>query len=546
MNRDTPRLRQLGAATRDAYRVRKEPVLMQIASFAELFVWLLVLKSFFLPLFIIPTGSMAETLAGAHATNTCPNCGYEYRVGFHTPRGPQVVQCPNCRQQIATERGAPGGIRLAGKAGDRIVVHGCPFELGGPFGPRRWDVVVFKNPNEPDVNFIKRLIGLPGETIEIIDGDVFVQRPGGETLHPARKTVHAQRSLWFPYYDHDYPPQQSTTDWAMSALRRPPRWQKYHPRWVTVGDSSGWEGLDTRTPRFNGTDLDRRQIQFVSDASGRPPPGQILDIYGYNSTSADYRNVTDVRLSADVELRAGDGYVELSVSKYDHAFYARLGRDGHLTLERGSRDSPERTQLAATTVPLPSHAVRFALGHADYHVTVEIDGKAVLETSPEQYGVVPKVARKLSRRSTPPTIRIAAERTELALAHLLIERDVYYTSGLLRDGQTRPGTATQGHPITLNDDAYFMCGDNSPGSHDSRAWSAADLGPHLRAAYEDGTYALGTVPADQMIGRAFLVYWPGFQPLSETVAERFPDRGLWRLLRFLNKLPDLGRVRWID
>ena len=57
-----------------------------------------------------------------------------------------------------------------------------------------------------------------------------------------------------------------------------------------------------------------------------------------------------------------------------------------------------------------------------------------------------------------------------------------------------------------------------------------DLGPHLRAAYEQGTYELGTVPADQMIGRAFFVYWPGFMPLSS---------------KGPNLLPDLGRVRWI-
>jgi hypothetical protein len=247
--------------------------------------------------------------------------------------------------------------------------------------------------------------------------------------------------------------------------------------------------------------------------------------------ATEYLNVTDVRLSTDVQLRSGDGYIELAISKYDHVFYARLHSDGRLTLEHGSVGSPERKPWAATTISLPSHPVRLALGHADYHVAVDVDDVTVLESSDEQYNVAPEVARQLSARNTPPTIRIAAERIEASLAHLLIERDVHYTSGLLRDGQTQPGTGTQGHPITLNDDAYFMCGDNSPGSHDSRAWSAADLGPHLRAAYEAGTYKLGTVPADQLIGRAFFVYWPGFMPLGA---------------RGPNLLPDLGRVRWIN
>ncbi len=530
MNRDTPRPRQLGVATRDAPKPRKEPVLTQIASFVELFVWLLVLKSFFLPLFIIPTGSMAETLSGAHATYTCPNCGFEYPVGFHNPAGPKIVQCPNCRYQLPTQREQPGGVRLTSKAGDRIVVHGWPFDIGGPFGPRRWDVVVFKNPNEPDINFIKRLIGLPGETIEIIDGDVFVKGKDDDALHAARKTPHAQNALWFPYYDHDYPPQESSTDWAARHKHMRPRWSAYHPRWVTHGDQGGWAGLETRAPRFDGAELSRREIQFVTRVGNDPPPGRVLDVYGYNSTGIEYHDVTDVRLSTDVDLLTGDGYVELSISKYYHFFYARLYADGRVTLERRNHDSPEKQEWGATRVTLPAHPVRFALGHADYHVTVEIDGKTVLESSPEQYGVLPEVARKNSRVRIPPTIRIAAERVEASLACLLIERDVYYTSGNMRDRGTSPGTGTQGHPITLNDDVYFMCGDNSPGSHDSRAWSEQDLGPHLRAAYAEGHYDLGTVPANQMIGRAFLVYWPGFLPLTE---------------KGPNLLPDLGRVRWI-
>jgi signal peptidase I len=537
VSRDTARPRQLGSAARDMRKARKEPLLTQIASFVELFVWLLVLKSFFLPLFIIPTGSMAETLSGAHATFTCPNCGYEYPVGFHQPEGPKVVQCPNCRQQLPTRRERPDGIRLTRQAGDRIVVHGWPFDLGGRFGPSRWDVVVFKKPNQPDVNFNKRLIGLPGETIEIIDGDVFVQGRDDDALHAAPKTRYAQQALWFPYYDHDYPPKEATQDWAAQAQGQRRRWPTFHPRWVALDDSGGWVGLETRTPRFEGGQREREDIQFVTRVGSNPPPGRVLDVYGYNSTGIQYNDVTDVRLSVDVELDAGDGYVELSISKYDDFFYARLYRDGRVTLEHGDGKSPQREPWGQAQISLPEHAVRLSLGHADYHVAVEIDRQTVLESSRQQYHVTAEEARQRAPLVKPPnwkgvapTIRIAAERVQASLAHLLIERDVYYTSGNLRDGGASPGTGTQGHAITLNDEAYFMCGDNSPGSHDSRAWSAGDLGPHLRAAYAEGEYELGTVPADQMIGRAFFVYWPGFMPLSA---------------RGPNLLPDLGRVRWI-
>jgi len=39
---------------------------------------------------------------------------------------------------------------------------------------RRSDIVVFKYPDEPERDFIKRVIGLPGETIELRDKKVFV------------------------------------------------------------------------------------------------------------------------------------------------------------------------------------------------------------------------------------------------------------------------------------------------------------------------------------------------------------------------------------
>ncbi|MEO6397579.1 MAG: signal peptidase I, partial [Tepidiformaceae bacterium] len=41
-------------------------------------------------------------------------------------------------------------------------------------GPERGDIVVLQDPRKPEVDLIKRVIGLPGETLEIVDGKVYI------------------------------------------------------------------------------------------------------------------------------------------------------------------------------------------------------------------------------------------------------------------------------------------------------------------------------------------------------------------------------------
>lgn len=54
---------------------------------------------------------------------------------------------------------------------DRILA----FRLSYLFQePKRGDIIVFPYPDDESINYLKRIIGLPGETIEIIDGKVFI------------------------------------------------------------------------------------------------------------------------------------------------------------------------------------------------------------------------------------------------------------------------------------------------------------------------------------------------------------------------------------
>lgn len=506
------------------------------------FVYLLVLKTFFLPLFIIPTGSEAETLYGEHALHTCPNCGVTYAVAWQPernrdPRSYQpFVQCPNCRwrEHDRSQRLVNGQFLrpdseltqpLRPIAGDRIFVHGWPYDptvrsvLG--CGPQRWDIVVFRVPTDGETNYIKRLIGLPGEQIELIDGDLFVDG----VITP--KTPSAQDALWMRYFDLDHPP------------LGPSRSANYYPRWEPLDADSTWQAegeAPERMLRVHGLGAARRAAQFATDPERPYDPGRIEDVYGYNEPYPQNEFVNDVRLSADVELTTvePDGYVEFCLSREPDWFFARVDSAGLITLEHTQADvAGERERWGEWQSPVNTHTLHLALLHVDGLVAVEVNGTRVpaLTTTPEQYSINAEQAREHSYVARTPIVRIAAAGADATLRHVLIERDIYYRSTIGRER----GYGVQGRPIQLANNQYYMLGDNSPSSQDSRyAFAPSDaqaIGPHLRERYEHHDFQLGTVPDDQLIGPAFFVYWPGFLPI-------FPSGP--------NILPDLGRLRWIE
>lgn len=60
--------------------------------------------------------------------------------------------------------------------GDRIFGNRLAYLFGDP---QRYDIVIFKYPDDETQLYIKRVIGLPGETVEIRDGKVYID--GSET-----------------------------------------------------------------------------------------------------------------------------------------------------------------------------------------------------------------------------------------------------------------------------------------------------------------------------------------------------------------------------
>lgn len=60
--------------------------------------------------------------------------------------------------------------------GDNLIMDKLSYHFREP---ERYEVIIFPCPTEPDVYYIKRIIGMPGETIQIKNGKVYVD---GEVL----------------------------------------------------------------------------------------------------------------------------------------------------------------------------------------------------------------------------------------------------------------------------------------------------------------------------------------------------------------------------
>lgn len=63
--------------------------------------------------------------------------------------------------------------------GDRIIASRLAYINEDP---ERYDVVIFKFPDDEKQFFVKRIVGLPGETVEVVNGIVYVTKTDGSTI----------------------------------------------------------------------------------------------------------------------------------------------------------------------------------------------------------------------------------------------------------------------------------------------------------------------------------------------------------------------------
>ena len=310
---------QPAAKTRQAAKQQPEEagVFRQVVeALACLAVAVIVFRAFLLEGYIISTGSMAPSLLGYHKQVVCPDCKYEFAFGVAFDRPSmapsQLATCPNCGQ------GAIDLTKVPRNDGDQLLVNKYAYVFGDP---NRWEVVVFLNPNNPNLAYVKRVVGLPGETIYVRDGDVYID---GQIQ---RKTMAEQRAIRIPVFDQKF--KASGVDWIPRWLTDP-EWKNTDADFAFNGDAVG-ESVARRLGSFSDGHLPQTRSQRLSSLSwvryfhwprlspyssqrDRPAleslrPSNISDTYGYNQpvrVSEQYR-VNDLMLAVQLDFSSRDG-----------------------------------------------------------------------------------------------------------------------------------------------------------------------------------------------------------------------------------------------
>lgn len=437
----------------------------------------LVVRTLGVEPFGVPTGSMAEALIGNHRESVCPRCQYPVRVGQPSAHGRFVdfgaCRCPNCNGLV--------DLTLAPELpGDRLLVDKTTFEWRSP---HRWEIAVFRCSADLDKPYVKRVVGLPGENIQIIGGDVYAN---GEL---ARKTLEQIRETRIPFFDMNYAPVQDgwQSRWLVEPIAADPnrlipwRFTPAVPVNADILQNSSLHLDATRSPiglTYRHWQLDRQDTDPVRDwlhyngpapSTGRLRPMEVVA-----------PAVHDFCLECDLEIIAGTGSVA-----------CRLGDGGDYATAEIPIDTPQAATLQAVeeralgepVEPITRSALGFTLqAGRTYHLEFAFVDRRIILAVDEQVIVPPLDLPPRDRRGgVRQPLQLGVRGAKVAVRNLKLYHDIHYRSEG-RHGVDRP------HRLAA--DEYFMLGDNTTDSHDSREW------PEPGVAETD------------FIGKPFLIHQP--------------------------------------
>ncbi len=487
--------------------------------------------------YIISTGSMAPFLLGYHKQVVCPECQFSFAVGVPIEDDPSThgsVTCPNCGQGPIDLEKVPRN------EGDQLLVQKLSYLFRRPW---RWEIVVFQNPSRPTQAYVKRVIGLPGEEVQVLAGDVWIN---GELVH---KNLAEQRSTRIPIDSHAHRRRgrddlrwQADDGWKMtsSGFELAANLSPAH---------SAGDGRDEGASSAAGRGFDPLTLAFTPDAGERGPDGVAgergpgrdasfawvtycgvapkrveaqpsksvaqawpADDYAYNGLverSTRYL-VRDVMAAMQIELQHGRGEFSLVMSDGRQTFEVRLAAgDRELRLFVDGHDQPDET--AKLSGPLWQNPMLVEMSLFDRQLLFALGGQTIFTRQLNVFTGEDLNGRRASEAAGSnggSPVRFGARDLHVNIRELTLYRDVYYTRGDGRHGV--------GQPHKLGLDEYFFLGDNSPLSLDSRSWTDAVVRDHM------------------LIGKPFLVHLPSrpgrIKVGSAELHIRVPD---WSRIRYI-------------
>ncbi|MDZ4754090.1 MAG: S26 family signal peptidase [Phycisphaerae bacterium] len=523
-----------------------------LQSLTVAFALAMTVRSFVTEGFVIPTGSMAPTLAGAHFSFRSPETAYEYSIDFgpvlgaaamnggQLPQGSRGLVDPMINPLVPIAQWDYRKITSEARMGDRVLVLKYLYAFSEP---QRWDVVVFKNPTDPvgdTQNYIKRLVGIENEQLLTVDGDVWTAPLGAPLadFRVQRKPEHVQRAVWQPVHDSDYVPvDPQAMSQRMGRSYDGPPWVGEH--WDTSGRAYH---CDTAEP----TTLHWRAATMPID-----------DRCGYNALQLRETPypVSDIRVRAAVEAEDITKWsMDLQLEARSHTMRWQLN-DGNATLLVVRRDTGAIVAEETTPCRLPAQGASCDIEcwHVDHSLSLWINGTKMAELVYDHWTPEDRVRFSFpgldleTYRRTPvgplPDAALLAWNvagSPVTFHHVAVDRDLYYRPNGLAPGNQCPtnGPFVQGlafgsdlnAPAQLEADQFLMMGDNSAYSRDGRVWGR----PHPLVQAQLGETSPFIVPRELLLGKAWCVYFPAPLPV------RMPDGRSGKAI-----VPDIGSNRFI-
>jgi len=317
--------------------------------------------------------------------------------------------------------------------------------------PERWEIVVARNPSDASELCIKRIVGLPGERVALRDGDVLIDgavvvKSVDEQL-ALRQWVYctSQNRLKMPAFSAAGTlPQDSGIDSYSEAGEGASdgRWQpEVATRWRL--DGSVWRH---RAQPSDG-------IDWLCYEHPRSEP--ITDDVTLNLGLTRRLNLVDEFMFA-AELHArGNGSLRLAIDDGTATAEVTLRLpEGELTVVESKRHSFVVQMSARSRERLLRGEVQLEFTNFDQQLLLVIDGRVELR----------RPWPRTTAAGTARPVSIGAQGLDVQLTDLTLYRDIYHSSHAV--GTPPPLSARW----QLGPDEYFLLGDNSPVSLDSRLW----------------------------------------------------------------------------